>query len=61
MRAVLFKHTPLLLLALLAMAFAAYSPEFRTSENLQSVALRTSVIGIIAIGEKDLPSVRLGR
>jgi ribose/xylose/arabinose/galactoside ABC-type transport system permease subunit len=51
MRAVLFKHTPLLLLALLAMAFAAYSPEFRTSENLQSVALRTSVIGIIAIGE----------
>ncbi len=45
------KHSPLFILAGLSLVLAALSPEFRSVNNLQDVASRTAVIGIIAVGE----------
>lgn len=44
------KHSPLFILAALCIGLAIYSPEFRSSSNLQSVAARTSEIGVLATG-----------
>ncbi len=45
------QHSPLVILAGLCLVLAAISPEFRTMNNLQQVALRTSVIAIMATGQ----------
>lgn len=47
----LAQHSPLVILAGLCLVLAAISPEFRTMNNLQQVALRTSVIAIMATGQ----------
>lgn len=51
MKRFLAKHSPLFILAGLCLAMALYSADFRTTGNLQSVANRTSVIGVIAVGQ----------
>lgn len=51
MKRFLARHSPLVLLALLCIVVAVISPEFRAPRNLQSVALRTAVVGIIAAGQ----------
>jgi len=51
MRSILARHSPLVILAGLCIVVAVLSPEFRTADNLKSVAYRTSVVGIIATGQ----------
>jgi len=51
MKRLLARHSPLVILAGLCVVMAIVSPEFRTRGNLQSVAYRTSVVGIIATGQ----------
>lgn len=45
------RHSPLVILATLSVVLAVLSPEFRTANNLQQVALRTCVVAIMAIGQ----------
>ena len=45
------KHSPLFILAGLCIFLALYSESFRTSGNLQTVASRTAIIGVIALGQ----------
>lgn len=45
------RHSPLFILAALCVCLALYSENFRTSGNLQIVASRASIIGVIAIGQ----------
>ncbi len=45
------KHSPLFILAGLCIVLAAVSPIFRSSGNLQEVAQRTAVVGVMAIGQ----------
>ena len=45
------KHSPLFILAALCIALGFYSQDFRTPGNLQSVAYRTAVIGVMAVGQ----------
>lgn len=45
------KHSPLFILAGLSLLLAVISADFRSMDNLTSVAYRTAVIGIIAVGE----------
>lgn len=47
----LAKHSPLVILAALCIVMALVSPYFRTPENLKTVVARTSVVGIMAVGE----------
>jgi len=51
MKRILARHSPLVILAMLCIALAVLSPEFRQPVNLQRVAYRTSVVGIVAIGQ----------
>ncbi len=51
MKQFIAKHSPLFILAGLCIAMALYSSDFSGRGNLQSVAMRTSVVGIIAVGE----------
>jgi ribose/xylose/arabinose/galactoside ABC-type transport system permease subunit len=51
MKKFLARHSPLVLLAGLCVVVAAISPEFRTANNLQNVAYRTAVAGIVATGQ----------
>ncbi|HOH30019.1 MAG TPA: ribose ABC transporter permease, partial [Candidatus Hydrogenedentes bacterium] len=45
------KHSPLFILAALCIVLALASPVFRSSGNLQGVAQRTAVVGIMAVGQ----------
>jgi len=45
------EHSALFILAALCLALGLYSPEFRSTGNLQNVAQRTTVVGMIALGE----------
>ncbi|HOC69833.1 MAG TPA: ABC transporter permease [Candidatus Hydrogenedentes bacterium] len=45
------KHSPLFILAALCILLALASPVFRSSGNLQGVAQRTAVVGIMAVGQ----------
>lgn len=45
------RHSPLFILAVLCVALAAWSPEFRQANNVQQVAVRTCVIAVLAIGQ----------
>lgn len=45
------KHSPLFILAALCILLAVFSPTFRSAGNLQGVAQRTAVVGIMAIGQ----------
>lgn len=45
------KHSPLFILAGLCIVLAIVSPVFRSSSNLQGVAQRTAVVGVMAIGQ----------
>lgn len=47
----LARYSPLVILAGLCIVVAVLSPEFRTAQNLQSVAYRTAVVGIMATGQ----------
>lgn len=51
MRALLGRHSPLVMLAGLSIALAILSPDFRQPDNLIDVMRRTAVIGIMACGE----------
>lgn len=51
MRKLLARHSPLLILAALSLVISMVSPDFRQLGNLQSVLMRTCVIGIMAIGQ----------
>ena len=51
MRKFLARHSPLVILAGLCIAVAIVSPDFRTGDNLKSVAYRTAVVGIMATGQ----------
>ncbi len=51
MRKSLARHSPLVILAGLCIVVAVVSPEFRGANNLQSVAYRTAVVGIMATGQ----------
>lgn len=51
MRQFLARHSPLVILAGLCVVVAILSPDFRTPGNLQSVAYRTAVGGIVATGQ----------
>ncbi len=51
MTKLLARHSPLVILAGLCIVVAMLSPEFRTGDNLKSVAYRTAVVGIIATGQ----------
>lgn len=51
MKRFLARHSPLFILAGLCLILAAWSPDFRSSNNMQNVALRTCVIGIMATGQ----------
>jgi len=51
MKRLLAQHSPLLILAALCLVLAVMSEQFRSTGNLQSVALRTSVVGVMAVGE----------
>jgi ribose transport system permease protein len=44
------KHSPLFILAALCIILAVASPSFRSPGNLQGVAQRTAVVGIMAVG-----------
>lgn len=45
------KHSPLFILAALCILLAVVSPIFRSPGNLQGVAQRTAVVGIMAVGQ----------
>jgi len=45
------RQSPLIIFAILCIILAVISPDFRKYENLISVAYRTSVIGILCVGE----------
>lgn len=45
------KNSPLFILAALCIVLAIVSPTFRSSGNLQGVAQRTAVVGVMAIGQ----------
>ena len=45
------KHSPLFILAGLCIVLAIVSPIFRSSSNLQGVAQRTAVVGVMALGQ----------
>ncbi|HNZ48435.1 MAG TPA: ABC transporter permease [Candidatus Hydrogenedentes bacterium] len=45
------KHSPLFILAALCIILAVVSPVFRSPSNLQGVAQRTAVVGIMAVGQ----------
>ena len=47
----LAKHSPLVILAALCIVMAILLPSFRSAGNLTSVIYRTSVVGIIAVGQ----------
>lgn len=47
----LSRQSPLIIFAILCIILAVISPDFRKYENLISVAYRTSVIGILCVGE----------
>jgi len=51
MKKFLAKHSPLVLLAGLCVVVAVISPEFRSPNNLQNVAYRTAVAGVMATGQ----------
>lgn len=51
MKRFIAKHSPLFILAGLCLLLAVISPDFRSVRNLQDVASRTAVIGIMAVGE----------
>ena len=51
MKNLLARHSPLVILALLCIGVAVISPEFRSAQNLQTVAYRTAVVGIVATGQ----------
>jgi ribose/xylose/arabinose/galactoside ABC-type transport system permease subunit len=51
MKKLLARHSPLVILAGLCIIVAILSPEFRSGENLKSVAYRTAVVGVIATGQ----------
>ena len=51
MKKILARHSPLVILAGLCVVVAVLSPEFRDPRNLQSVAQRTAVVGIVATGQ----------
>ncbi len=51
MKRLLARHSPLVILAGLCVVLAIVSEDFRKPENLQRVAYRTSVVGIIALGQ----------
>lgn len=48
---VVAKHSPLFILAALAIVFAIVSPHFRQTNNLQQVMTRTTFVGILAAGQ----------
>ena len=50
-RTLLARYSPLVILAGLCLTVAILSPDFRTTNNLQSVVYRTSVAGIVASGQ----------
>ena len=50
-RHIIAKHSPLFILAALAVAFAIISPYFRQTNNLQQVMTRTTFVGILAAGQ----------
>lgn len=45
------KHSPLFILAALCIALAVLFPAFRSTGNLQGVAQRTAVVGVMAVGQ----------
>jgi len=47
----LAKHSPLVILAALCIVMAFLLPTFRSTGNMTSVVYRTSVVGIIAVGQ----------
>lgn len=51
MKRFIAEHSALFILAALCVALGLYSPEFRSAGNLQNVAQRTTVVGVIALGE----------
>lgn len=51
LKRLLAKQSPLIIFAILCGIFAIVSPDFRQLENLMNVAYRTSVIGIMCVGE----------
>ncbi len=51
MKRTLSRQSPLIIFAILCIILAIISPDFRKYENLISVAYRTSVIGILCVGE----------
>jgi len=51
MKRFLARHSPLVILAGLCLVLAALVPDFGRPGNLQSVAYRTSVVGMIAVGQ----------
>ncbi len=51
MKTFLSRHSPLVILAVLCAVLAVLSPEFRTTGNITSVAYRTAVVGIMAVGQ----------
>ncbi len=51
MKRFLARHSALFILAGLCVVLAVYSPDFRGAANLKSVAQRTAVVGVIALGE----------
>ncbi len=51
MKRFLARHSPLVILAGLCIILAVVSEDFRNPFNLQTVAYRTAVVGIMAIGE----------
>ena len=51
MKRFIAKHFPLFVLAALCIVLAVYSEDFRKQGNLQTVASRSAIIGVIAIGQ----------
>ena len=51
LRTLMARYSPLVILAGLCLTVAVLSPDFRTTNNLQSVVYRTSVAGIVASGQ----------
>ena len=51
MKRFIAKHSPLFILAGLCILLAVYSDDFRQPGNLKTVASRTAIIGVIAIGQ----------
>jgi len=51
MKRLLAQYSPLFILAGLCLVFALASHSFRTTDNLRSVASRTSIVGVMALGQ----------